>query len=324
MSVAVAAQPLDFSAVDEAATDAVVSGEIPGVVVLVGRGDDILLHRAWGFRRLVPEPAAMTRDTIFDIASLTKPVGTTLAVLSLVERGAIKLDAPLGRYLKEFRGAPYAEITIRRILTHTAGFPAYPPNSAVAGGFPGAARALARIPLDYPPGSAFQYSDTGFILLAEVVRRVSGEPLDRYLARVFFHPLGLRATSFHPPASVRDRIAPTEYANGHFLQGEVNDPRARLLGGVAGNAGMFSTSADLARICRMLLQGGPLGRHRVLDAATVRMMWDAAPEGRGMRTLGWDLSSPYSRPMAPFFPEGSVGHTGFTGTSIWIDPPTRS
>src|SRR5438067_1764144 len=139
MSAAVAAQPFDFSAVDEAATEAVVSGEIPGVVVLVGRGDDILLHRAWGFRRLVPEPAAMTRDTIFDIASLTKPVGTTLAVLSLVERGAIKLDAPLGRYLKEFRGAPYAEITIRRILTHTAGFPAYPANSAVAGGFPGTA-----------------------------------------------------------------------------------------------------------------------------------------------------------------------------------------
>ena len=322
MSAAVAAQPFDFSAVDEAATEAVVSGEIPGVVVLVGRGDDILLHRAWGFRRLVPEPAAMTRDTIFDIASLTKPVGTTLAVLSLVERGAIKLDAPLGRYLKEFRGAPYAEITIRRILTHTAGFPAYPANSAVAGGFPGAARALARVALDYPPGSAFQYSDTGFILLAEVVRRVSGEPLDRYLARVFFHPLGLRATSFHPPATVRDRIAPTEYANGHFLQGEVNDPRARLLGGVAGHAGMFSTSADLARICRMLLQGGTLGGHRFLKPDTVRLMFEPAPGSQGMRTLGWDLNSPFARPMSPFFPMGSIGHTGFTGTTLWLDPPS--
>src|SRR5207247_2617839 len=212
MSVAVAAQPFDFSAVDEAATEAVVSGEIPGVVVLVGRGDDILLHRAWGFRRLVPEPAAMTRDTIFDIASLTKPVGTTLAVLSLVERGAIKLDAPLGRYLKEFRGAPYAEITIRRILTHTAGFPAYPANSAVAGGF-----------------------------------------------------------------------------------------------------GMFSTSADLARICRMLLQGGTLGGHRFFKPDTVRLMFEPAPGSQGMRTLGWDLNSPFARPMSPFFPMGSIGHTGFTG-----------
>jgi len=120
------------------------------------------------------------------------------------------------------------------------------------------------------------------------------------------------------------RVAPTEFVGGRILNGEVHDPRARLLGGVAGHAGMFSTAADLARICRMLLNGGTLGGHRVLDAATVRTIWEAAPEGRGMRTLGWDLSSPYSRPMAPFFPEGSVGHTGFTGTSIWIDPPTKS
>ena len=320
-SASVAAQPLDFSGVDEAATDAVTSGEIPGVVVLVGRGDEILLHRAWGFRRLVPEPATMTRETIFDIASLTKPVGTTLAVLSLVERGAIKLDAPLGQYVKEFRSPAFKQITIRRMLTHTAGFPAYPANALVAGGFLSAARALARVALDYPPGSAFQYSDTGFILLAEVVRRVSGEPLDHYLARVFFRPLGLRATSFHPPSAVRDRIAPTEYANGHFLQGEVNDPRARLLGGVAGHAGMFSTAADLARICRMLLQGGALAGHRFLRPGTVRLMFEPAPDGQG-RTLGWDLSSPFSRPMAPFFPMGSVGHTGFTGTTIWLDPPT--
>src|SRR5438552_5766376 len=153
MSAAVAAQPFDFSAVDEAATEAVVSGEIPGVVVLVGRGDDILLHRAWGFRRLVPEPAAMTRDTIFDIASLTKPVGTTLAVLSLVERGAIKLDAPLGRYLKEFRSAAFSQVTISRIMTHTAGLPSIPSGGALAGGFPRAARTLAARPLDYPPGT---------------------------------------------------------------------------------------------------------------------------------------------------------------------------
>src|SRR5438067_11500680 len=324
MSAAVAAQPFDFSAVDEAATEAVVSGEIPGVVVLVGRGDDILLHRAWGFRRLVPEPAAMTRATIFAIASLTKPVGTTLAVLSLVERGAIKLDAPLGRYLKEFRGAPYAEITIRRILTHSAGFPAYPPNSAVAGGFPGAARALARIPLYYPPGSAFQYSDTGFILLAEVVRRVSGTPLDRYLEKTVFKPLGLNDTSFHPKAGALGRVAPTEFVNGLLLRGEVHDQRARLLGGVAGHAGMFSTSADLSRIIRMLLNRGTLDGHRIFAPATVKEMWEPTPDSKSGRALGWDVSSSFSRTMAPFFPERSVGHTGFTGTAVWIDPPTRS
>ncbi len=314
----------NFPGIDEGAADAVASGEIPGVVVLVGRGDDILFQGAYGSRRFLPKSSPMTVDTIFDIASLTKPVGTAIAVMALVEKGTIKLDAPLGQYLKEFRGKQFDEITIRRLMTHTAGLIAYPPNAAVTAGFPSAVTEIAKIPLEYPPGSAFQYSDTGFILLGEVVRRVSGARLDRYLERILFRPLDLQDTSFHPKASLMSRVAPTEFVGGRVLNGEVHDPRARLLGGVAGHAGMFSTAADLARICRMLLNGGILGGHRVLDAATVRMMWDAAPEGRGMRTLGWDLSSPYSRPMAPFFPEGSVGHTGFTGTSIWIDPPTRS
>ncbi len=324
LSASAAAQPPDFTAVDEAASDAVVSGDLPGVVVLVGRGDEILLHRAYGSRRVVPDRAPMTTDTIFDIASLTKPAGTTLAILSLVERGAVALEAPLGQYLKEFRGPAFKEVTIRRMLTHSAGFPGYPANGIVTTGFPAAAAALAKVPLDYPPGSAFQYSDTGFILLGEVVRRVSGDPLDRYLDRVFFRPLGVRDTGFHPRAAVRGRVAPTEFANGHMLQGEVHDPRARLLGGVAGHAGMFSTASDLARICRMLLNDGTLGGHRFLKPATVRLMWEPAPDGRGTRTLGWDLSSPFSRTMALFFPIGSVGHTGFTGTSIWIDPPSRT
>src|SRR2546426_9346001 len=150
----------DFSGIDDAANEAVNSGEIPGVVVLVGRGDDILLQRAYGSRRLVPNQVPMTLDTIFDIASLTKPMGTTIAVMSLVEHGAISLDAPLGRYLREFRGQQFDEITIRRLLTHTAGRVAYPPNSAVASGFPTAVREIAKLPLEYAPGSGFQYSDT--------------------------------------------------------------------------------------------------------------------------------------------------------------------
>jgi len=145
---------LDFSGIDEAANEAVASGEVPGVVVLVGRGDDVLLHRAYGSRRLLPQPAPMTLDTIFDLASLTKPFGTTLAVMSLVERGAIKLDAPLGRYLKEFRDKQLDEITIRRLLTHSAGLAAYPANSMVSAGFPSAAGAIVKMPLDYPPGSS--------------------------------------------------------------------------------------------------------------------------------------------------------------------------
>jgi uncharacterized protein YbbC (DUF1343 family)/CubicO group peptidase (beta-lactamase class C family) len=318
------AESVDFSDVDAAAVAAAASGEIPGVVVLVGRGDEILYHRAWGARAVVPQALPMLPDTIFDLASLTKPLGTTLAVMSLVERGAIKLDAPLGRYLREFRPARFSEVTIRRLLTHSAGLVAIPPAGTLAKGFPKAAGALAAKALEYPPGSGSQYSDTGFILLAEVVRRVSGEPLDRYLQRHVFGPLRLTDTSFHPTGAVLSRVAPTEFAEGTFLQGRVHDPRARQLGGVAGHAGMFSTAGDLARLSRMLLNRGSLDGRRILRPETVRLMWARPADGEGGRALGWDVSSPFSRPIAPFFPVGSLGHTGFTGTALWLDPPTRS
>jgi uncharacterized protein YbbC (DUF1343 family)/CubicO group peptidase (beta-lactamase class C family) len=318
------ARAADFAAVDEAVRDAVASGEIPGAVVLVGRHDEILLHRAWGHRALVPRAVAMTTDTIFDVASLTKPLGTTLAIMSLAERGRLRLDVPLGRYLREFRSPAFDQVTIRRVLTHSAGFGAMPPNGAVALGFPSAARAIAARGLDYPPGTGFEYSDTGFILLGEVVRRVSGERLDRYLERMVFRPLHLRDTSFHPTAAQRERVAPTEWQNGVMLRGVVHDPRARLLGGVAGHAGMFSTAADLARIIRMLLNGGELDGRRILREATVRAMWARTPEEDGIRALGWDMSSGFARVLAPFFPAGSVGHTGFTGTAVWIDPASRA
>ncbi len=319
-----AAQVPEFKGVDEAALDAVASGEIPGVVVLVGRGEQTLLHRAYGWRSIVPEPVPMTLNTIFDIASLTKPLGTTLAVMALTERGAVKLDAPLGRYLSEFRGHAFEHVTIRRILEHSAGFSDLPASGTLNGGFPAAARALAQRPLDYLPGTGFQYSDTGFILLGELVRRVTGDPLDRYLERIVFRPLGLTDTSFHPSTLQRVRVAPTEFANGLLLRGQVHDPRARQLGGVAGHAGMFSTAADLARICRMLLRGGELGGRRIFKPATVQLMWKRGPDAEGIRALGWDVSSSFSRTLAPFFPFDSVGHTGFTGTAVWIDPPTRT
>jgi uncharacterized protein YbbC (DUF1343 family)/CubicO group peptidase (beta-lactamase class C family) len=323
-SAPAAAQPFDFTGVDEAANEAVQSGDIPGVVVLVGRGDDTLYLRAYGSRTVVPTAQEMKTDTIFDIASLTKPFGTTLAVMALVEKGAVKLDAPLGRYVADFRKTSYAQATIQRLLTHSAGFPAIPPSGSVRVGFPRAARALARTPADYPPGTGFQYSDTGFIMLGEMVRRVSGLPLDRYLDKTIFTPLALRDTSFHPPASKRERIAPTEFFGGHMLQGEVHDPRARALNGVAGHAGMFSTADDLARLCRMLVNEGVLDGRRVFKASTVKQMWTRMADGNGTRALGWDVISVYANTMAPFFPPGAVGHTGFTGTSVWIDPPSRS
>jgi uncharacterized protein YbbC (DUF1343 family)/CubicO group peptidase (beta-lactamase class C family) len=324
--VALAAAP-DFSAIDAAARDAVVSGEIPGSVILVGQGDRILYRRALGWRQILPTPEPMTEDTVFDIASLTKPLGTTLAVLSLVERGKIQLDAPLGTYLPEFKprllNRTFKDVTIRRILTHSAGFAGYPRDSAVAVGFPRAARELAHMKLDYAPGAGTQYSDTGFVLLGEVVRRVSGQSLDQYLARWLFVPLGLSDTTFHLNAGLRHRIAPTEFHGGHWLRGQVHDPRARLLGGVAGHAGMFSTARDLARLCQLLVNEGSLDGRRWLRPQTIRAMWTPWPRPQSPRALGWDVTSSFAQTMAPFFPAGSVGHTGFTGTAVWLDPPTR-
>ena len=318
------AQPLDWTALDEAARDAIAAGDLPGAVIVVGQADRILYRKAFGSRALTPAVEPMTLDTVFDIASLTKVVATTPAVLALWEQGRLDLDAPLGRYLREFAGPVFRGVTIRRILTHSAGFPDLPAPRAIPRGLPQAAPLLAREHLAYTPGTTFHYSDTGFILLGEVVRRVSGERLDQFARRRFFAPLGMRSTVFQLPEAWRARTAPTEVLGGQVLRGVVHDGNARLLGGVAGHAGLFSTADDLARFCRMLLEGGALPGRRYLKEATVHAMFEPRLIGETTRSLGWDMASPYSRALGSYFPPGSVGHTGFTGTSIWMDPPTRT
>jgi uncharacterized protein YbbC (DUF1343 family)/CubicO group peptidase (beta-lactamase class C family) len=308
-------------AVDEAVRDSVASSEIPGAVLVVGQGDQVLHRKVLGWRATVPNPELMTADTIFDIASLTKVIATTPAVLRLWEMGKIDLNAPLGRYLKEFDSAAFQDVTVLRLLTHSAGMNDLPSREAMAKGFPEAGRIQARAGLAVPPGSAFLYSDTGFILLGELVRRVSGEPLDTFARKQFYAPLGMRDTAFDPPAGWRKRIAPTEAVNNQGpLRGVVHDGNARLLHGIAGHAGVFSTASDLSRFCRMLLAGGQLGGRRYLKEATVRAMFAPHVTGESTRGLGWDISSPYSRTLGAYFPMGSVGHTGFTGTAIWMDP----
>jgi uncharacterized protein YbbC (DUF1343 family)/CubicO group peptidase (beta-lactamase class C family) len=293
-------------------------------VILVGQGERVLYRKSFGSRALVPASEPMTTDTIFDLASLTKVVGTTPSVMLLQERHRVELEAPLGRYLKEFNTPAFQGVTIRRMLTHSAGLPALPSREAMARRFPAAAQLQARAGLATTPGTTFLYSDTGFILLAELVRRISGERLDRFALRHFYRPLGLRHTAFRPPASWRARIAPTEYANGGPpLRGVVHDGNARLLGGVAGHAGLFATADDLARFCRMLLDRGTLDGHRYLQEETVHAMFSPVVIGETTRGLGWDMASGYSRTLGTFFPMGSVGHTGFTGTAIWMDPRSR-
>jgi uncharacterized protein YbbC (DUF1343 family)/CubicO group peptidase (beta-lactamase class C family) len=318
------AQPKSWEELDTALRDAV-AGDVPGAVVLVGQGERILYRRAMGSRALVPAVEPMTVDTIFDLASLTKVVATTPSVLLLWEQGRLDLDAPFGRYLKEFGGPAFRDVTVRRLLTHSAGLPATPPREATARGFPEAARIIARGGLAAAPDATFLYSDTGFILLAELVRRVSGETLDRLAQKHFFGPLGMRHTTFRPPGAWRARIAPTEIvtSGGAPLRGVVHDPNAKLLNGVAGHAGVFSTADDLSRFCQMLLQGGTLDGRRYLKEATVRAMLTPHVIGETTRGLGWDMASAYSRTLGSFFPIGAFGHTGFTGPAMWMDPSSR-
>jgi uncharacterized protein YbbC (DUF1343 family)/CubicO group peptidase (beta-lactamase class C family) len=289
-------------------------------VIVVGQGPRELYRKAFGYKSLVPAKVRMTVDTIFDIASLTKVIVTTPAIMMLNERGTISLDAPLSRYLEEFQDRPTGQATIRQLLLHTSGLPDLPPPKLVAPGFPHAAAGMARLELMAPPGRMFRYSDVGFMLLAEVARRVSDQRVDRFIDKQFFRPLGMRDSTFNPCCRMMPRIAPTEVVDGRLLRGEVHDGNARLLGGVAGHAGLFSTASDLSRFVQMLLNGGRGNDHQVLKASTVNALFTPVQIGEVARGLGWDMSSPFSRTLGSFFPAGSVGHTGFTGPALWIDP----
>ena len=314
---------------------AVARHELPGAVVLIGRGDEIVYQRAFGQRAVQPSAEPMTEDTIFDLASLTKVVATTTSVMKLVEEGRIRLNDPVTQFIPEFGRYGKSGIAIRHLLTHTSGLR---PDLELEVEFHGAdeaiRRAIEEVPTA-PPGERFVYSDINFFLLGDIVRRVSGERLDRYAAATIFQPLGMKETAFLPPESWRPRIAPTERCapaawpcsgDAPFLRGVVHDPTARRMDGVAGHAGLFSTAADLSRFCRMLLDGGRLGGARVLAPATIaRMTSPSTPaEMRAVRGLGWDIDSPYSSNRGELFPSGSFGHTGFTGTSLWLDPGTKS
>ncbi|HKX00037.1 MAG TPA: exo-beta-N-acetylmuramidase NamZ domain-containing protein [Bryobacteraceae bacterium] len=311
------------SALDHVVEQAVREHEIPGAVLVIGHKGEIIFRKAYGHRALVPEPEPMTVDTIFDCASLTKVVATTSGLMKLFELGKLRLNDRVTQYLPEFQGGR-SDITIRNLMTHFSGLPPdlelQPPWSGYENGIH---RALIDKPIE-PPGVRFIYSDINYILLGEIVRRLSGEPLPDFVHHIVFEPLGMHDTMFQPLASLRSRIAPTEIPDhtGVPLRGVVHDPTARYMGGVAGHAGLFSTAGDLARFCQMLLNKGEWEGARIFSPLTVEKFTtpQTPPDQPILRGLGWDIDSPYSGERGELFPIGSYGHTGFTGTSLWLDP----
>jgi uncharacterized protein YbbC (DUF1343 family) len=307
---------------DAVINQAVREDRIPGAVLLVGHKGQVVYRKAYGYRALLPAKELMTADTIFDIASLTKIVATTSAVMKLVEQGKIRIDDPVTNYLPGFQGGD-SKITIRDLMTHFSGLrPDLDLEPEWSGYETGIRKALVDKPAN-PPETKFVYSDINFLLMGEIVHRLSGLPENEYVKKILFDPLGMKETGYLPAASLKPRIAPTEMLkDGTVLRGVVDDPTTRFMGGVAGQAGVFSTADDLGKFCQMILDGGK----GLFSTSTIQKFTepDSPFQQPILRGLGWDIQSPYSGPRGDLFPPTSFGHTGYTGTSIWIDPSSRT
>lgn len=337
--VSVSAEKL--KAIDTEVDGEIKQGHLPGAVVLVARDGGVVWRKAYGARAVKPSREPMTTNTIFDLASLTKIVATATSIMILVEQGKVRLSDPLSTYIPEIKGEGRERITIELLLTHRSG---YAPDFDLRDRWTGYDEAIKRLikePLRNPAGARFVYSDINYIALGEVVHRASGLTLDEFARKNIFLPLGMRDTGFRPAASLRSRIAPTEQRRGQlsylgdkpqeeadadkWLRGQVHDPTSYRMGGVAGHAGLFSTADDLAIYCQMILNGGEYKGVRILSPLTVAEMTRPrlVSEAAWTRGLGWDINSSFSSNRGDIFPLGSFGHTGFTGTSFWIDPASR-
>src|SRR5688572_6713706 len=316
--------PAKLADMDHAIVQAIENIRMPGGVLWVEHSDDVY-RKAFGKRALVPSEEKMTEETIFDAASLTKVVATTPAIMLLVERGKIRLDDLVTRYVPNLH-PDAAEITVLHLLTHTSGLRPGIPGSPPWQGYQHAIELACREKPTHPPGTIFRYSDINFILLGEVVQQASGKKLQDFVRSEIYGPLKMTDTRYLPPTNNLSRIAPTEQSEQGILRGIVHDPTSRKMGGVAGHAGLFTTASDLARYARMLLNFGELDGVRIFKPETVKLMTSvqspAALESR--RGLGWDIDTGFSRPRGKLFPLGSYGHTGWTGTCIWIDPFSKA
>lgn len=314
-----------FAPIAVAVEKSIAAGELPGCVVAIVHRDRVVYCEVFGHRRLKPGPEKMTRDTIFDLASLTKPIVTATLIAQLVEEGKLDWGDPISRYWPEFAQNGKEKITIEHCLIHTSGLIADNPMEDYRGGPASALERIAALRLLDPPGTRFRYSDVGYIVLGQVVERITKMNLAAAAKARIFDPLKMHDTSFGVAEEKRSRTAPTDREGSNWRCGTVHDPRARALGGVAGHAGLFSTADDLVRYCRMILRRGELDGVRILTPATVETMTQPIRTSAGWRTRGWDCDTSYSRNRGTVFPKGrNFGHTGFTGTSIWIDPESQT
>ncbi|MFO0813650.1 MAG: DUF1343 domain-containing protein [Gemmatales bacterium] len=317
--------PALASELQAAVHQAIQAKQIPGAVILVLHQGQVLHHAAYGHRALVPQAEPMTTDTLFDMASMTKPIATVTCIMKLYEQGKLQLTDKASQHLPSFQGHGKEAITIAQLLLHVGGLIADNAQEDFEHGYEEALRRIDALKLQASPGTRFIYSDIGYIVLGRIVEKLTGKPLDQVAQEWVFTPLGMKDTGFHRlPGTPRllARIAPTEVDNGQMLRGIVHDPRGQRLNGVAGHAGLFTTSSDMQRFLTMLLnQGAP-----ILKPETICLFTQAHHlPGGNLRTYGWDVDTFYSAPRGDAFPVGlSFGHTGFTGTSAWIDPTSET
>ena len=300
-----------LSVIDRVVANAIDAGGFPGAAVIIGRHGAIVWERGYGTLGGRSRASVDPERTIYDVASLTKVVATSAATMLLVDQGRLRLDDPVERYLPEFRGTWKSHVTIRQLLTHTSGLPVgreLARHSRV-----GSRRLVLRTPLETPPGERSVYSDLGPDVLGFVIERVTGKPLDRFVQRAIYAPLGMRSTMFRPSATMWSRIAPTERG---IPLGEVHDRNAHALGGVAGHAGLFASAADLAIFSQFMLQRGAFHGTRLVHDTTVD---EFTRRSVGRQALGWETCAGGGS-CGQFLGPTAFGHTGFTGTSIWIDP----
>ena len=311
-----------LSRIDGIVHSAIERNEVPGAVVLVMRRGKIVYRKAFGDRAQVPVREPMTEDTIFDVASLTKVMATATSIMILVEDGRVSLSDPASNYLPRFAKHNKGSITLLQLLTHYSGLRPDLDLNDPWQGYETAMERVYREQLLVLPGEKFIYSDINYLILAEIVRQVTEEPLHVFSSRRIFKPLGMSETGFMPSSELQVRIAPTEFREGRMLRGEVHDPTASRMGGVAGHAGLFSTPDDTALYAQMILNRGRYRGVRILSPLSVlKMSTPQSPDGeQDWRGIGFDIRTLLSANRGDLFPIGSFGHTGFTGTSLWIDP----